>query len=571
MQYIQKPLRKLDFPSLCMTIAAAAIALGISPAHAAIQFFGVTKGQNFQQTSNAPPTTPSDLFGFMSLTSSNATDYTAAQVTTNDVVPSPISPFPLTPIFPGAFTFFNSYSTLSALDTDFPNNALYTFAISGGTLGSQSSLLLVPPSNRFPSHVPALSGSQYDQLQGMDSTAAFEFNWIGYTPAAGITTPSTFLSITNLSGDPGASWFISGDNAYTSQLLPGGSLLPGATYNLNLTYYSSIIAPDVFFVGADSIVAYSMSTDLVFTTMVPEPSSLALIGIGGVGLIGLSRLRRRMSVGRRRQTLCPNPTAILIVCLLFAGAATSTAKADFVYTHLGDTDPVTEGFTGFHIFGAPSTFGPIANDLGNPAWSITGTGQSSQYAFASGPLSPSELDDISTQGFTLTMTSRALQGIAPAYTAAAPVGLAGTSFSTGTQRFDIFLGLDINGDTVVFLPTSVDADGPGSSHQGHGPSYALAGTGNGYHTYTLVYDPITQLADLFVDGTLRIEDYAGNTTFITNSGLAFGAASGGQANHTFVQVVSVPEPSSLTLIGVGGLAFTSFLGRRHRSRRACVQ
>lgn len=293
MRKIQQPHRGLISRSLCMALVAATTALGTSSAPAAIQFFGVTKGQNFQQTSNATPASPSSLFGFMTLTSSNATDYTAAQVTTNDVVPSPISPFTLSPISPGAFTFFNSYATLSALDTDFPNNALYTFAISGGTLGSQSSLLLVPPSNRFPSHVPALSGSQYDELQGMDSTAPFEFNWSGYTPAAGITTPSIFLSITNLSGDPGASWFFSGDNAYTSQVLSGGSLLPGAKYSLNLTYYSSIFAPDVFFVGADSIVAYSMSTDLVFTTLVPEPSSLGLIGIGGLGLAAsLSRRRR---------------------------------------------------------------------------------------------------------------------------------------------------------------------------------------------------------------------------------------------------------------------------------------
>ena len=211
----------------------------------------MTKGQNFQQTSNAPPATPSDLFGFITLTSSNATDFTAAQVTTNDVVPSPISPFTLTPISPGAFTFFNSYSTLSALDTDFPNNALYTFAISGGTLGSQSSLLLVPPSNRFPSNVPGLSGNQFELLQNMNSTVPFEFTWNGYTPAAGITTPSIFLTISNLSGDPGASWFFSGDNAYTSQILPGGSLLPSATYSVNLTYYSSIVTPDVFFAGAD--------------------------------------------------------------------------------------------------------------------------------------------------------------------------------------------------------------------------------------------------------------------------------------------------------------------------------
>lgn len=305
------------------------------------------------------------------------------------------------------------------------------------------------------------------------------------------------------------------------------------------------------------ILSAQLSLDQVrIITAVPEPSSLALCSLGGVGLLGLVR-------ERRRKMPRPSMTAALMIALLCVAAAASTARADFTYAHTGDADPETQGFTGVHVFGAPSNFGPIANDLGYPAWSVSGTGQSSQYVYVSGPLSDSELDDIAVQGFTLTMTARVVQGLAPLYSPDQPVAMGGVIFNTGIQRFDVGLGLDTNGDTVVFLPTSIGATGPGASLEGPGPSYTLVGSGSSYHTYSLVYDPASQLADLFVDGILRIEGYAGNTSFIANGGLMFGGASGGQANFSFVQVASVPEPSSIALAGIA-IVLTAVRGsRRH--------
>jgi hypothetical protein len=251
------------------------------------------------------------------------------------------------------------------------------------------------------------------------------------------------------------------------------------------------------------------------------------------------------------------------VGLLLAGVP-ATAKAGFLFEHHGDTNPTTEGFTGHVVFGAPSTFGPIANDLGNPAWSVVGTAQSSQYAYTSGALTPSQLADIANHGFTLTIVARALLNIAPTYDATHPVAITGGGLNTGAQRFDIALGLNASGDTVVFLFTADDAIGPGSSLVGAGPSYTLTGAGNGYHNYSLVYNPVTQLADLSVDGITRIQGYTGNTTFKANVGLYFGASSGGQGNINFAQVVSVPEPSSVVLLVVGGLCLIALSFRRFR-------
>ncbi len=116
----------------------------------------------------------------------------------------------------------------------------------------------------------------------------------------------------------------------------------------------------------------------------------------------------------------------------------------------------------------------------------------SQFAYDSGQLTPSQLSDIANNGFTFTMVARAVQGTNPPYVEqTSPVVVAGGGLNTGTERFDVALGLDASGDTTVVLINAGDVFGPGGSLVGVGPSYTLSG--NGYHTYTLNYDAATHL------------------------------------------------------------------------------
>jgi hypothetical protein len=300
-----------------------------------------------------------------------------------------------------------------------------------------------------------------------------------------------------------------------------------------------------------------------FQFHVPEPSSAAmLVGAGCVGLLAAIR-RRRVLLCAFRWVAGNRSVSCALLCCPVLVVIGSAANAGFVFTHSGDADPLSEEFSRDFVFGAPSAIGPIADDQGLPAWSVLGTGQDSQYSYASGALSTSQLIDITNHGFTFTMIARAVQGINPTYDASHPVAVAGGGLNTGLQRFDVALGLDGNGNSVVFLVTADDNSGPGSSLVGTGPSYTL--TGNDYHTYTLTYDPLTQLADLFIDGVQRIEGYAGNSTNRSNVGLYFGAASGGQGDFNFVEVTSVPEPSTLALaLGGGAIGLLAYIRRRFR-------
>jgi hypothetical protein len=66
------------------------------------------------------------------------------------------------------------------------------------------------------------------------------------------------------------------------------------------------------------------------------------------------------------------------------------------------------------------------------------------------------------------------------------------------------------------------------------------------------------VANLFIDGVERIQNYAGDPIHVQNIGLGFGAFSGGQGNFVNVQLTSspVPLPGAVWFFGTGiaGLA-----------------
>lgn len=252
--------------------------------------------------------------------------------------------------------------------------------------------------------------------------------------------------------------------------------------------------------------------------------------------------------------------------LLTLGILASAVNAEVVVQHQGANDPTSEGFT-FSDGGFPNAVAPLLNDGGEPAWAIAVITPRSQVGYSQG-ITALQNNDLLTKGFQLDFEARAFRALAPAFDTNNPAGIASAIFDTGTRRFDIALGIDAQGDTVVSLPTSISVDPTTGYYEVPGQTYTLTGLGNDCHDYSLVYDPKTELADLFVDGTLRISGYAGHTSFVTPTpGLAFGVSSGGQGDFNFVRLSTVPEASSVVLLGIGGLAFV-IVACRHSFRRS---
>ncbi len=131
----------------------------------------------------------------------------------------------------------------------------------------------------------------------------------------------------------------------------------------------------------------------------------------------------------------------------------TVGRAAFTITYQANTDPTTQGFVSATT-GAASTAIPLANDLGLPAWSITGSALDSSFGYNVSPFSASQLSDLTNYGATLEFTGRAIQQLAPTWTTDDPVGIIAVSLGTGALRFDFGLAIDANGDTVVGLVNS---------------------------------------------------------------------------------------------------------------------
>jgi hypothetical protein len=191
--------------------------------------------------------------------------------------------------------------------------------------------------------------------------------------------------------------------------------------------------------------------------------------------------------------------------------------------------------------------------MGLEAWSVA-AGQTSQVYYLSGSLPPVQIADIASKGFELTLTARILQDSAPTYDATTPYVFAFADYQSSSRRFDIVLGVNSQGETVVVLPDYFVVNGV--TTQAFGANFTVTDSAE-YHTYQLAYYPNTQLADLFVDNTEVIQNYAGNTMYLNNWGLGWGVTNGGQGNFNFVQLSSpVPIPAAIWLFGSGifGLA-----------------
>jgi len=277
--------------------------------------------------------------------------------------------------------------------------------------------------------------------------------------------------------------------------------------------------------------------------------------------------------------LAQSITAAMVIALGLAW----DAKAGSIIIHQGDADPTTENF-GLWPFNGGITTSPHANDLGLAGWQILNTGSTNEQAFynqlgGTGPFDPggsgltqSEINAINAQGFTMSLKARIVQG--PTYNPGG-TGMFSVDFTVAGfngNRYDIQLGSDGKGNTLVILPSATSFDGTHFTSSPFGTPLLIMG--NGYYLYQLSYDPTTGQAALFVDGVGRVSDHLGTAVSggatANNYGLAFGAVNNATGNFALASLstgqLSVPEPGTLTLLGIGALGPTGYAWRLKRSQ-----
>lgn len=272
-----------------MLLATLSLSFLRPAARASILDYDIFKVVAYSQTTNSQPSTPIGYFGTVGVISNNTTDFTAGQVTSA----SPLSPMTLS-LSGGTGTYQSSLlASMASLNTDFPDGTIYTYQISGGTLGTETATLSTPASDEYSATVPYFTNGGFTSLQGVDASSAINLTWNAYATPAGVNTPLTFIGITQVSD--GASVFgVSGSNTFTSTMVAANTLLPDTEYDLDIVYSARNTTANAGFSTASAFTAYDVRTDLVFTTApAPEPSSFVLAVLSGLGLAGCRRWKSK--------------------------------------------------------------------------------------------------------------------------------------------------------------------------------------------------------------------------------------------------------------------------------------
>lgn len=222
------------------------------------------------------------------------------QFTTGTVVGASTGPlFSLTPSDPttlasGAIPVANQAGLNSAFLPD-----TYTVMAHGGSSPTYTSTFTTPPGNNaFPTSTAGFTASTFSALQGLDASQSITLGLLPFVPASNATEADLFLSILNSSTNALVFGQAFLPASTTSILLAAGTLAPNTMYTFDIVYSDRISNNQQFVVSG-----FDNRTGGTFTTAaVPEPASLAMLGLGAAALLG----RARRAAGGEKRGREPN-------------------------------------------------------------------------------------------------------------------------------------------------------------------------------------------------------------------------------------------------------------------------
>jgi hypothetical protein len=232
--------------------------------------------------------------------------------------------------------------------------------------------------------------------------------------------------------------------------------------------------------------------------------------------------------------------AAIVLCGVLVCAA--TANATLIAQHYGDTDPTTEGWTADNT--STITVGPGSDS--KPYWDTKATSPN-WGRYVVNPTTAQAAEG-NTNGWTMNITVAPLGGSTSNPTQ--EVGYYNGNSTNNRWIFQIAVGSGYS--SYVMLNSTLIATLPGDA---------------GYHTWTEVYDPTTQLVAISMDGGPTLASIAGQTH--ANApffyfGCAEGSSGEAQWNQVSLATNSIPEPSAVILLGTGVLGLLAYAWRKHR-------
>jgi hypothetical protein len=229
-------------------------------------------------------------------------------------------------------------------------------------------------------------------------------------------------------------------------------------------------------------------------------------------------------------------TALALAALL------QVVHAQIIVQHIGANDPRTEGFVRTNFVGKTEV-GPVFDDFGRDAWMIKLTSVS-DHVYYTHYLTPQQTAEAMTYGWELSVTVRFL---------AMPPSTA-LNFQTGNEGFTMDFRSGPAGELAV-----IDR---------RGTYYFVEDHQGGYHNYRFVYDPLLELAILWVDGVdtgvgFRSSSVSGERSLWLAAGES---REGTQAHWHEITLTIIPEPATVALLsGLGALLLAGVVRRRRRA------
>lgn len=257
-------------------------------AQVGISFVDMFRSDAYRQTANGNSLSPIGSFFSSDLVSSNPGDFSAVQMT----YPGPGSPVNLAPLSPTLFRYQTPFlPNQAAMDAAYPFGT-YQYNATGGSSGPASTMFDYT-ADHYPQTLPFLGGTNFSDLQGMNSQAPFQFQFSPFATGTGVDFSYMFFTIF----DRTTNTFAFVDNflpsTTTGLTLPANTLQPGDQYTYELIFSNRLLAPSP---GADfeAQIGYDLRTqgDFAAAPAVPEPWSLLLLVQGGA-CWALVYLRRR--------------------------------------------------------------------------------------------------------------------------------------------------------------------------------------------------------------------------------------------------------------------------------------
>jgi hypothetical protein len=253
-----------------------------------VQFLDIFKNQAFEQTGNGNTVSSNGYFFSADLNTSIPNSYNSAVFKPPGSAPINLSQLSTTDYHYQTTLF----PTLAAMNTAFPTG---TYTFTGSTMSTSDMASFDYTTDDYPKATPYLTGTDFTNLQGMNSTQAFTFHFNPDVP--GTTASASYIFFT-IYDETTSSYVVNDgflDPSTTSVTVAANTLTAGDTYDYEIDYSNRDFVPSP---GAtlDAQLAFDVRTDGVFTTAVstaPEPATVGLLSFSL--LAGLALGRKRIS------------------------------------------------------------------------------------------------------------------------------------------------------------------------------------------------------------------------------------------------------------------------------------